>query len=131
MKRIGPAAFGRLMMFCGLALASPACATIIHGTTQVLAVESEPTGASCTIDRQGAAVGAVNPTPGKVTVPRHKESIVVSCALDGYAPSNEVLASSFTGLTIANLILPGGMVGMIIDAETGANNKYPGQIADA
>lgn len=128
MKSIGVAAFGRLMMLCGLALATPACATIVNGTTQELYIDSEPKGASCAIDRQGAAASVVNPTPGTVKVPRHKESIVVSCSLDGYEQSNEVVASSFTGLTLANLILPGGMVGVMIDASTGANNKYPEKI---
>jgi hypothetical protein len=128
MKTNGLAAFGRLVMFCSLALASPACATIIHGTTQDLSINSEPQGASCTIDRQGAATGVVNPTPGKVVVRRHKDSMVVSCALDGHERSNEVVAASFTGLTMGNLILPGGMVGFMIDATTGANNKYPERI---
>ena len=128
MKRNGLAAFGRLVMLCSLALASPACATIIHGTTQELSINSEPPGASCTVDREGAATGVVNPTPGKLTVRRHKDSIAVSCALDGYEQSNEVVAASFTGLTMANLIVPGGTVGFIIDATTGANNKYPERI---
>src|SRR5262245_43478007 len=103
----GLTAFGRLAMLCALALASSACATIISGTTQDLYVDSEPKGAACKIDRQGATVGMVNPTPGKVNVPRHKDNIVVSCALDGYEQSNEVIASSFSGATFGNLLLGG------------------------
>jgi hypothetical protein len=125
MKRNGLTALGRLVMFCGLALASPACATIIHGTTQDLHIDSEPQGASCKVDRAGAATGVVDRTPGKVTVKRHKDSIVVSCALDGYEPSSEVLTASFNALTMGNLVLPGGTVGFVVDASTGANNKYP------
>ena len=128
MKRNGLTALGRLVMFCGLALASPACATIIHGTSQELYIDSEPQGASCKVDRQGAATGVVDPTPGKVTVRRHKDSIVVSCALDGFEPSNEVVAASFNALTMGNLALPGGTVGFVVDASTGANKKYPGRI---
>ena len=121
------AAVCRLMAIVGLGLASSACATIISGTTQDLYVDSEPKGASCKIDRQGAVVGMINPTPGKVNVPRHKDNIVVSCALDGYEQSNEVLASSFSGATFGNLLL-GGIVGVVIDASSGANNKYPERI---
>ena len=121
------AAVCRLMAIVGLGLASSACATIISGTTQDLYVDSEPKGASCTVDRQGAVVGMINPTPGKVNVPRHKDNIVVSCALDGYEQSNEVLASSFSGATFGNLLL-GGIVGVVIDASSGANNKYPERI---
>ena len=76
------AAVCRLMAIVCLGLASSACATIISGTTQDLYVDSEPKGASCKIDRQGAVVGTINPTPGKVNVPRHKDNIVVACALD-------------------------------------------------
>jgi hypothetical protein len=121
------AAFGRLVMLCGLALTGSACATIISGTTQDLYVDSEPKGAACKVDRQGATVGMINPTPGKATVPRHKDNIVVSCALDGYDQSNEVIASSFSGATFGNLLL-GGFVGVVIDASSGANNKYPERI---
>src|ERR1044072_7720793 len=118
------AAVCRLMAIVCLGLASTACATIISGTTQDLYVDSEPKGASCKIDRQGAVVGMVNTTPGKANVPRHKDNIVVSCALDGYKQSNEVLASSFSGATLGNLLL-GGVVGVIIDASSRANNNYP------
>lgn len=121
------AAVCRLMAIVCLGLASSACATIISGTTQDLYIDSEPKGASCKIDRQGATVGMVNPTPGKVNVPRHKDNIVVACSLDGYEQSNEVLASSFTGATFGNLLL-GGFVGVVIDASSGANNKYPERI---
>jgi len=127
MKVIGLAAFGRLVLLCALALGSSACASIINGTTQDLYVDSQPQGASCKIDRQGAVVGTINSTPGKVNVPRHKDNIVVSCALDGYDQSNEVLASSFSGATFGNLLL-GGFVGVVIDASSGANNKYPERV---
>ncbi|HEV7543234.1 MAG TPA: hypothetical protein VGO42_01715, partial [Reyranella sp.] len=51
----------------------------------------------------------------------------VSCALDGYETSNEILASNFSGVTFGNLLL-GGFVGVVIDASSGANNKYPEKI---
>ena len=38
-----------------------------------------------------------------------------------------MLASSFTGATFGNLLL-GGFVGVVIDASSGANNKYPERI---
>jgi hypothetical protein len=128
MKRRRLTALGRLVMLCAVAVASPACATIVHGTSQELSIDSDPQGASCRVDRPGAAAGVVDRTPGKLMVRRHKDSIVVSCALDGYEPSSEVLAASFNGLTMGNLILPGGTVGFIVDASTGANNKYPERI---
>jgi hypothetical protein len=121
------AAAGRLAAIIAVALASTACATIVNGRSQDLYVETQPDAASCKIDRQGATVGVVNPTPGKTSIPRHKDNIVVSCALDGYETSNEILASNFSGVTFGNLLL-GGFVGVVIDASSGANNKYPEKI---
>ncbi len=121
------AAFGRLMIAVGLLSTSAACATVVGGTTQDVYVESEPKGAACTVNRQGTAVGYVRPTPGKVNVSRSKEDVVLSCNLDGYEQSNEVLAASFTGATVGNLLL-GGLVGVAIDAASGANNKYPERV---
>jgi len=121
------AALGRLAMFVGLAMGSGACATMVNGTTQDLYVETQPEGASCKIDRQGATVGTVNPTPGKATIPRHKDNVVVSCSHDGFEQSNDVLAPSFSGATFGNLLF-GGIVGAIIDSSSGANNKYPEKV---
>ncbi|MDP1750715.1 MAG: hypothetical protein Q8L22_14760 [Reyranella sp.] len=120
-------AHGRLTMLVGLALAGSACATVVGGTTQEVFIESEPTGAACKVDRLGANVGVVNPTPGRVNVSRSKETMIVSCNRDGYEQSNEVLVSSFTGATVGNILL-GGVVGIVVDAASGANNKYPDRI---
>lgn len=124
MNDLGLAAHGRLAMLVGLALTCSACATVVGGTTQEVFIESEPTGATCKVDRQGANVAVVNPTPGRVSVSRSKETMIVSCTRDGYEQSNEVLVSSFTGATVGNILM-GGMVGIIVDAASGANNKYP------
>jgi len=121
------AAVGRLMAAVGLVLTSAACATVVGGTTQEVFIESEPAGASCKVDRLGANVGVVNPTPGRVNVSRSKETMIVGCTRDGYDLSNEVVASSFTGATLGNILL-GGVVGVVVDAASGANNKYPDRV---
>lgn len=121
------AAAGRLMMAVALLATTAACATVVGGTTQEVYVESEPAGAECRLDRLGANVGVVKPTPGRVNVSRSKETMIVSCNRDGYEQSNEVLVSSFTGATVGNLIV-GGLVGIVVDAASGANNKYPDRV---
>lgn len=121
------AAHGRLAMLAGLALGCAACATVVGGSTQDVFVDSEPAGAYCKVDRQGAVVGLINPTPGKVALSRSSQSAVVSCTLPGYEQSNEVLVASFTGATVGNLLL-GGLVGIAIDAASGANNRYPDRV---
>lgn len=121
------AAAGRLMLVVGLMATTAACATVVGGTSQDVLIESEPKGAECTVDRLGANIGVVRPTPGRVNISRSKDNVIVSCGLDGYEQSNEVLASSFTGATIGNLLL-GGLVGVAVDAASGANNKYPDRV---
>jgi hypothetical protein len=117
----------RLAMLVGLALACSGCATVVGGTTQDIFIASEPAGAACKVDRLGANVAVVNPTPGRVNVSRSKETMIVSCTRDGYEQSNEVLVASFTGATVGNIIA-GGVVGIIVDAASGANNKYPDRV---
>ena len=121
------AAIGRLLAVVGLGFVSSACATVVGGTTQEVFIETEPSGASCKFDRLGANVGVVNPTPGRVNVSRSKETMIVGCTREGYEQSNEVMASSFTGATLGNILL-GGVVGIVVDAASGANNKYPDRV---
>lgn len=121
------AALGRLALLCLLAGGASACATVVGGTTQEVFVESDPPGAECRLDRLGASVGVVKPTPGRVNVSRSKEAIVVSCTLDRHEQSNDVLSSKFTGATVGNILL-GGIVGIVVDAASGANNKYPERV---
>ena len=121
------AAIGRLMAVVALGLAASACATVVGGTTQDVLVESQPSGAECKIDRLGANIGVVKPTPGRVNIARSKDNVIVSCTQEGYEQSNEVLVSSFTGATFGNLLV-GGLVGVVVDAASGANNKYPDRV---
>ena len=118
---------GRLMAVVAMGFAASACATVVGGTTQDVLVESQPSGAECKIDRLGANIGVVKPTPGRVNIARSKDNVIVSCTQEGYEQSNEVLISSFTGATVGNLLL-GGLVGVVVDAASGANNKYPDRV---
>ncbi len=118
---------GRVLLVASLGLTASACATVVGGTTQEVFVESDPAGADCRLERQGSNVGIVKPTPGRVNVSRSKDALIVNCSLAGHEESNEVLSSSFTGATLGNILL-GGLVGVVVDAASGANNKYPERI---
>lgn len=121
------AAYGRRMMLLGLSLEISACATVVGGTTQDITLQSDPPGAECKVDRQGANVGVVKPTPGHVIVPRSKHALSVGCALEGYEPATVEVTSSFSGGTVGN-ILVGGLIGVAVDAASGANNNYPERV---
>ena len=124
--RTGAAALCRLAMLCGLALGSSACATVVSGTSQTLAVDSEPKGAACTIDQKGALIGVIDATPGTAKVPRSIHDIVVSCTLSGYEKSDNVLAarSNWVGLGNAPFGVI-GLAGILIDHSSGASSRYP------
>ncbi|MBM3648411.1 MAG: hypothetical protein FJX11_11530 [Alphaproteobacteria bacterium] len=127
MRHTGWTAFGRLGLLCGLLIGTAGCATVIAGTTQEVFAQTEPAGADCRLDKDGINVGIVRPTPGKVNLPRSKSDVIVSCVREGYEQSNEVLVSSFSGATVGNILL-GGLVGIAVDAASGANNKYPERV---
>lgn len=101
-----------------------ACATIVSGTSQSISVITDPDGANCKLERDGQVVGIVNPSPGTVRVDKSKNDITITCKKEGYADTLAPLPSSFTGTTFGNILF-GGLVGVAIDASSGANNKYP------
>lgn len=101
-----------------------ACATITTGTSQTLTITTTPAGASCVIDRNGGRVGAIPVTPGSVQLPKSGADLNVTCSKEGYQTALVPHLSKFNGATFGNLLL-GGVVGVIVDASTGANFTYP------
>ncbi len=111
-----------------LALSTGACATIVDGTSQDISVTTVPGGATCEFERVGSVVGLIDATPGTIHVSKSKDSIVVTCTKEGHLSATEVVSSDFGGTTLGNILL-GGVVGVVIDASSGANNKYPDTIS--
>jgi hypothetical protein len=111
-----------------LALSTGACATIVEGTSQDIAVTTMPGGATCEFERVGSVIALIDATPGTVHVSKSQDSIVVSCTKEGHLSVTEVVSSSFGGATLGNILL-GGVVGVVIDASSGANNNYPDTIS--
>ena len=103
------------------------CATIVEGTDQSITVSSNPSAATCELRREGGQIGVVNPTPGTVWVEKSQNDIAVRCSKEGYRDGTGVLISSFEGWTAGNIIL-GGVVGLAVDAGSGAMNSYPSSI---
>lgn len=114
----------RLFAVLLLTAALPACATITSGTSQNLTVLTEPTGATCTLMRGGTVIGVVNPSPGSVSVSKSSTDIAVSCTREGHSQGRNVVQAQFQGMTAGNLLL-GGVVGLAVDAASGAISRYP------
>lgn len=100
------------------------CATVVSGTTQTIGINSDPEGADCQFRRKGALVGRVNPTPGTVQVGKDFESVSVLCTKEGFDDTTGVIGSQFQAMTLGNILL-GGVIGVVVDAASGAMMKYP------
>ncbi len=115
---------------CAALIGLGGCATVVKGTTQDILVETDPTGASCTVSNSnGVQVAVLNQTPGAVQVSRSKHALTFSCTKTPQftSPSIQVVQSDFNGMTFGN-ILVGGLIGAAVDASTGANNNYPEKV---
>jgi len=120
----------KVLMLTGLILALSflnGCATVTTGSNQNVTVETEPSGANCKMTRDDETIGIVNPTPGSITIGKDKDQIDVSCELSGYLTTAYSLDSTFQGATLGNILL-GGIIGIAIDAGSGAMNEYPASI---
>lgn len=99
------------------------CATIMHGTTQQIAVSSSPTGAQVSVN------GMARGTTPVIADLRRKDNHVVRVTLDGYAPFEMALTRSTSGWVWGNLVF-GGIPGLAIDAITGGLYKLsPEQVS--
>jgi hypothetical protein len=119
--------FSLLGCWLGLAFLSSGCASIVEGTDQSVTVQTSPSGASCELKRDGTVIGIVNPTPGTVTVDKSKHDIAVICKKDGYQDGSGAFSSEFQGMTFGNLLF-GGIIGVAVDASSGAMHEYPASV---
>ncbi|MEE9362360.1 MAG: PEGA domain-containing protein [Cellulophaga sp.] len=108
------------------------CASIIHGTTQMVDFNSQPSGAIITID--GKEYGK---TPQSISLRRKgrikgdkskKKEYAVKISLEGYYPYEIKIKREMDGWFLGNVLF-GGIIGIIIDASNGAMYKLtPDQI---
>jgi len=99
------------------------CATLVKGSTQSVLVNTDPQGATCSLTREGKQIAVVNPTPGTITVDKSRKAVAVSCNKSGYQESAGTITSQFQAMTFGNILF-GGLIGVAIDAGSGAMNNY-------
>jgi hypothetical protein len=100
------------------------CATVVSGTSQSIAVASDPPGSTCELSRSGERIGAVAATPASVVVSKSGRMITVACEKAGYRPAESNLPSRGNPWVFGNLLI-GGLVGVIVDLASGAYGGYP------
>ena len=95
------------------------CATIVNGTSQPVAFQSDPDGAVV-----GLVTGLTCTTPCQYEMKRGKDSMV-TFKRDGYEPVSVYIQSRTGGAAFGNIIA-GGIIGGVIDGTNGASNHlYP------
>ena len=100
-------------------LLTSGCATVTRGTTDTLVIESDPPGAQVTLSN-----GMSGQTPASFKLSR-KSAVVVDIAKAGYEPVKvnvQPQISGAGGAGMAGNVLVGGLIGVAVDAGTGAMN---------
>ncbi|GGC63931.1 translation initiation factor 2 [Chelatococcus reniformis] len=100
------------------ALVGAGCGTVVRGTTEKVTVESNPPGAQV-VSNMGMSCPAA---PCIWDVPR-KQEFVATFSLDGHYPVQIPVTTRLSGGGAAGLagnILIGGVIGVGVDAATGA-----------
>ena len=99
------------------------CATITKGTSQAVTIATPGAdGASCTLT-SGAIGQKVVTTPATIVLEKSQENISVLCRKECFQDAAGLIPSSLETMAAGNLIA-GGVVGIGIDAASGAMNKY-------
>jgi hypothetical protein len=112
-----------IMGLIALGFAMSGCASIVRGQSQTIAITTPPTtGANCQLTSAQGNWSVLS--PGTVTVQRSKENVTIRCNKAGWQEGFSSIPSNFEGWTVGNIIL-GGVIGLGVDAATGAINQYP------
>lgn len=99
------------------------CASITKGTTQTITLDTPGApGSNCTLASEGIGSKTLI-TPGSVVLDKSQHAIAVTCKKECYQDGVGVISSSTETMTAGNLIA-GGVVGLAVDAASGAMNKY-------
>jgi PEGA domain len=111
-----------IRLLLAAAIAAPCCgyASVTRGTTENISIASTPAGATAEIT--GLEVPTACVTPCAVLAKRNAD-ITVTIAKEGYEPQAIVLTKEIPGTGAAGFagnLLAGGLVGMGVDAATGA-----------
>jgi len=107
-----------LVMAVGMVVSG--CATVTRGTTETVAIQSEPDGAKVELSSGQTCI-----TPCSFELKR-KNDYLVFLRKDGFQPVEMQIESRIAGAGVAGMagnVLAGGIIGLGIDAATGASGS--------
>ena len=112
------------LLLCAAVLTA-GCATMVHGTTQKIKIDSSPEGANVKVDEV-----PVGTTPTSIELSR-ASSHTVAIEKEGYLPRRESITQGGSGWVFGNIVA-GGLVGICIDlASGGAYELSPEQVSSS
>lgn len=96
------------VLFIGTAAAvgTVGCATMAHGTSQGVAVTSEPSGARLFVNGKPAGM-----TPIRLDLARWRKGTVLRIEKEGFVPRDVALKRTVSGWTLGNLLAANPMAG--------------------
>jgi hypothetical protein len=99
------------------------CSTIVKGTQQQVSINTPGvTGAMCQLESPAIGMRTVQ-TPANIVLPKSKHNVAVSCTAQCYSPGVGTLGSHTEIMTAGNVVF-GGLIGLGVDAASGAMNTY-------
>lgn len=99
------------------------CSTIVKGTEQQVSVNTPGVaGAVCQLQSPAIGLRTVQ-TPANIVLPKSKHNVAVSYSAQCHAKGVGTLGSHTEVMTAGNVIF-GGLIGLGVDAASGAMNKY-------
>lgn len=113
----------RVLVLVAFALCFSGCATIVKGTTQTVSLDTPgAAGAQCELRSEGVGTQTVQ-APATFVLEKSQHSVSVTCRKACFQDGVGVIASYTESMAAGNVLL-GGVVGLGVDAATGAMNKY-------
>lgn len=115
MKKIHMALVGSVMMF------SAGCATVTQGTTDALLIETTPQDAQVQVSSGQSCTS----TPCAIELPK-KDPVTIEISKEGCTTRRVNVLSQMSdsgGAAVAGNILVGGIIGLGVDAATGASKE--------
>jgi hypothetical protein len=110
----------RLLLAAAIVLPCIGCASVTRGTTENISIASTPAGATAELSGLDNPTACVTPC---VVVAKRNADITVTINKEGYEPQVIPLTKEIPGtgaVGFAGNVLLGGLVGMGVDAATGA-----------
>lgn len=120
---MGDFKMNKKLIAAALAVLVGACATITKGTTQNVAIDTPGVpGAYCTIQTQSGP--QLVTTPGSAVLAKGSSALPIQCTKECYIAGSSIIPSGTEAMAAGNVVF-GGIIGLGVDAASGAMNKYP------